>query len=846
MRPPAATATLSMTSGSPTIALESLLEHTGWVRSLASQLVRDPDLADDLAQETMLAALEARGAPVRSPRAWLGRVLRNLLWERLRGEQRRNRREALAARDEAEPSSAELVERVDAHRSVVNAVMALPERYRLILLRRYYLDEPPTAIAKALGMPVATVKTRLQRGLEQLRGDLDEQYGGAAERRRALLPLLPVTGAKVPVVTLAAAALLLMCGGVAVWSAAFGAGVTLSPPAADAAGAAAAVAAARAALPSDAPGAGSQREPGDVHARAEIDWGGVKMPVRALAGTAVYPDGSPAGALVLEFVPDRERGSGTSIAVTDGAGAFELEAAGTGRIRAASGRVVTLLAAVADTAAVRADLCVVVAPPRRLSGRVLDGDGNPLADAVVEALPPDDLRARFGARVSLAETARFADATGADGGFELAEVPGIDGATLLVRREGYATHREPLPLETSVEVVLRREPRDAAAIAGRVIGPDGGPAFDARVACGGTVTRTDRDGRFRLPGDLGGRLLMAAVPGLQPALLRRRGAEWPASIVLRLGGPLRTIRGRVLRADGRPAADARVCVADPTLFSYPPRGGYETASSRFADVVLTDGPSMHLRRPETLEDSVAADARGRPSRPAVTDAEGRFELAGLCDRDYLVIAGDPYSMQLSEPVSIAAGAEDVELRLPAAVHEKLSGRVVDGVGRPIARVGVALQLTVCDLRVGGRSAYRQIYRRGQMITGPDGEFWVYDVPARGVSLHLSGAGLVPRTIGLDDAVSPLRVEMKRTRSLWIRCLDAGAVDAIAVLDERGEPLPMSVRRGSENRNSLRLRLDNGRTEAFTLPANAATVVAYRAGEVVRRVAVPADGGELVL
>ncbi len=36
--------------------LESILAHSSWVRALAERLVRDPGTADDLAQETLLAA----------------------------------------------------------------------------------------------------------------------------------------------------------------------------------------------------------------------------------------------------------------------------------------------------------------------------------------------------------------------------------------------------------------------------------------------------------------------------------------------------------------------------------------------------------------------------------------------------------------------------------------------------------------------------------------------------------------------------------------------------------------------------------------------------------------------
>jgi len=40
--------------------VEALLAHAGWIRSLARQLASDPNRADDLVQQTWVAALEHR------------------------------------------------------------------------------------------------------------------------------------------------------------------------------------------------------------------------------------------------------------------------------------------------------------------------------------------------------------------------------------------------------------------------------------------------------------------------------------------------------------------------------------------------------------------------------------------------------------------------------------------------------------------------------------------------------------------------------------------------------------------------------------------------------------------
>ncbi|MBI4882374.1 MAG: sigma-70 family RNA polymerase sigma factor [Planctomycetes bacterium] len=192
--------------------IEELLAQTQWVRELARRLVTDPHLADDLAQDTMVAALEHRENPPRSPRAWLGSVLLNLVRDAYRREQRRRRRESAAAGRDPEPSTLEVVERAATHARVVEAVLALKEPYRGAILLRFFDDLPPRKIARRLDVPVATVNTRLQRGLDHLRADLDRAFpGGRREWRQALLVLAwPERG----VVAAAGAALVTSAGAV--------------------------------------------------------------------------------------------------------------------------------------------------------------------------------------------------------------------------------------------------------------------------------------------------------------------------------------------------------------------------------------------------------------------------------------------------------------------------------------------------------------------------------------------------------------------------------------------------------------------------------------------------------
>jgi RNA polymerase sigma-70 factor (ECF subfamily) len=102
-----------------------------------------------------------------------GLVLRNFARQERRSSARREAREHDVARREELPSAREIVARAELQRRIAGAVMELDEPYRSAVLLRYFEDLPPREIAKRLGVPVATVRTRLARALEQLRERFD-------------------------------------------------------------------------------------------------------------------------------------------------------------------------------------------------------------------------------------------------------------------------------------------------------------------------------------------------------------------------------------------------------------------------------------------------------------------------------------------------------------------------------------------------------------------------------------------------------------------------------------------------------------------------------------------------
>src|SRR5947207_11209285 len=79
------------------VPVETLLAHRAWVQAVARAVVRDPNAADDVEQETWLAALRSPPRTASSPRGWLGAVVRSRARRIGRGDARREARENAAS-----------------------------------------------------------------------------------------------------------------------------------------------------------------------------------------------------------------------------------------------------------------------------------------------------------------------------------------------------------------------------------------------------------------------------------------------------------------------------------------------------------------------------------------------------------------------------------------------------------------------------------------------------------------------------------------------------------------------------------------------------------------------------
>lgn len=164
-------------------AFDVLVER--WDRRLRRAIYRvvgSEEEARDLSQEAFLKAFRGLGGFKREARfsSWLYQIALNLSRDRLR---RRRGRVHVSYDDwlgeEKRPTSApnalQLVEASDLSRAVAAAVAALPHEQREVVVLKEYEGMTFLEIAQVLDVPLSTVKTRLYRGLVQLRQRLESQ-----------------------------------------------------------------------------------------------------------------------------------------------------------------------------------------------------------------------------------------------------------------------------------------------------------------------------------------------------------------------------------------------------------------------------------------------------------------------------------------------------------------------------------------------------------------------------------------------------------------------------------------------------------------------------------------------
>lgn len=142
---------------------------------LAGLILGDRHEAEDATQDALLRAWRS-AASLRDPagfQAWFDRILVNACRDRLR----RRGKVRVIDLDEglAVPSTRDPFRGIADRDEVLRAMTALDDDLRIVILLHYWADLTLEGVAERVGWPVGTVKSRLHRALESMRGELERQ-----------------------------------------------------------------------------------------------------------------------------------------------------------------------------------------------------------------------------------------------------------------------------------------------------------------------------------------------------------------------------------------------------------------------------------------------------------------------------------------------------------------------------------------------------------------------------------------------------------------------------------------------------------------------------------------------
>jgi RNA polymerase sigma-70 factor (ECF subfamily) len=156
-------------------AIEALVRrHWESAHRAAFLIVHDAQAAEDIAQEAMLAAVRSiDGFDRRRPfRPWLHRIVvnRSLDWVRARA-----RRPEVSVEAAGEVVGAASVTSDSLSDELMRALAALDPDERALIVMRHLLGYRSPELARMLGMPAGTVRTRLARALNRVREQLEAE-----------------------------------------------------------------------------------------------------------------------------------------------------------------------------------------------------------------------------------------------------------------------------------------------------------------------------------------------------------------------------------------------------------------------------------------------------------------------------------------------------------------------------------------------------------------------------------------------------------------------------------------------------------------------------------------------
>jgi RNA polymerase sigma-70 factor (ECF subfamily) len=138
---------------------------------LAGLLLADAHEAEDAVQDALVGAWQSFGTLRETDKfdAWFDRILVNGCRDRLR---RRNVVRFIPMGEDIDPAGRDPFQAFIERDALLAGLVRLTPDERIVVVLRFWADLPLEAIAGRLDWPLGTVKSRLHRALERLRGAL--------------------------------------------------------------------------------------------------------------------------------------------------------------------------------------------------------------------------------------------------------------------------------------------------------------------------------------------------------------------------------------------------------------------------------------------------------------------------------------------------------------------------------------------------------------------------------------------------------------------------------------------------------------------------------------------------
>ncbi len=171
-------------------------DNIGWMLALAERLLRDRGYAEDVVQDSFMAAFRglAKFEGRSSHKTWLHRITVNTALDKIRQIKRQAEKSVDDLQPEFDlydcriempwsrlPEVAEVVENEETRELLHDCIDTLPDTYRILLLLRDVEGYDTREVAKTLDITEANVKVRLHRARAALKKLIEPILRGGAK-----------------------------------------------------------------------------------------------------------------------------------------------------------------------------------------------------------------------------------------------------------------------------------------------------------------------------------------------------------------------------------------------------------------------------------------------------------------------------------------------------------------------------------------------------------------------------------------------------------------------------------------------------------------------------------------